>query len=128
MTTGTIQIIGNWIGPEADGGKTDTLFVTNECAANITLEDDFFRIWGLKTLRCGGTTTSCSVRHNVYEQAFEELEPFGSVGKLLLYTGTSSGSQSFVCNRLEDGTLQPEVVDYVARVPSPVEGTCERRS
>ena len=116
VTTGTIHIIGNWIGPEADGGKTDTLFATNECAADITLEDNFFRIWGLKTLRCGGTTTSCAVRHNVYEQGFEELEPFGPVGKLLFYTGTSSGTHTFECNRLEDGTFPPEVVDYVDRV------------
>lgn len=116
VTTGAIHIRGNWIGPEADGGKTDTLFATNECAADITLEDNFFRIWGLKTLRCGGTTTSCTVRHNVYEQGFEVLEPFGSIGKLLFYQGTSSGTHTFECNRLEDGSLPPEVVDYVDRV------------
>ena len=115
-TTGSIDIVGNWIGPEADGGKTDTLFATNQCNATIRLESNFFKIWGLRTLRCGGEATSCSARTNVYEQAFEVMERPGVTGKLLFYMGSSSGSHSFECNRLQDGSFPPETLDFVDRV------------
>lgn len=115
-TTGDITIRGNWIGPEADGGKTDTLFATNQCNANILLEDNYFKIWGLRTLRCGGETTSCTARNSVYEQGFTVLQRPGVTGKLLFYFGTSSGTHTFECNRLEDGSFPPETESGVDRV------------
>ena len=114
-TTGQIRIAGNWIGPEAQGGKTDMLFATNNSNADITVESNYLKIWGLRTLRCGGQGTNCTVRTNVYEQAFESTLQLGN-GKLLFYAGTSSGTHKFECNRFESGLLMPEMKNNVDRV------------
>ncbi len=115
QTTGTITIRGNYIDPEADGGKTDVVFATNYAENEIFISDNFFAIWGLRTLRCGGDSR-CEIRTNVYEQAFEEMEQPGQNGKLLFMMSSSPKAHVFECNRLEDGSFVPEFQDGVDRV------------
>ncbi len=114
-TTGQIHIRGNYIDPNASGGKTDVVFATKKAATEILVENNFFKIWGLKTLRCGGSS-QCAIKHNVYEQAFEQMLQPNKNGKLLFMAATSSGPHSFVCNRLADGHLIMEMQDGVDRV------------
>lgn len=114
-TTGKVLVRGNYIAPEADGGKTDTVFATNFSRVDIELRDNYFEVWGLRTIRCGGEATTCSVVNNTYEQRFEDMYLF-STGKLLYMMVDSPEPATFECNRLADGTLPPEVVDNVDRV------------
>jgi hypothetical protein len=114
-TTGTITLRGNYISPDVTVGRNDVLFATTNAQNTIVFEDNFVRIFGLKTLRCGGTAT-CIVRHNVYEQAFSILNQPGFIGKLLFIDVQSPKPATFECNRLEDGTLLPEMQDGIDRV------------
>ena len=114
-TTGQMTVRGNFFHPNSDGGKTDIVFATNESAVDIVLEDNFFEIWGLRTIRCGNES-ACTVRHNVYEQAFENIDYPGGVGKLLFMQVTSSEPAAFECNRLEDGSLVEEMAGNLDRV------------
>lgn len=114
LTTGAMEIRGNYFNANTPGGKTDIIFATNEAATDILLEDNYFTVWGLRTLRCHNDS-QCTVRNNVYEQAFEVLQP-GSVGKLLFILSDSSRDAVFECNRYEDGTFLPEMQENVDRV------------
>ncbi|HMR04400.1 MAG TPA: right-handed parallel beta-helix repeat-containing protein [Polyangiaceae bacterium] len=114
-TTGQITVRGNYIDPDAAGGKTDVIFATNQAKNQIVIEDNFFAIWGLKTLRCGGEA-QCFVKHNVFAQGFQQMNQPGWNGKLLFMAATSPNPSSFVCNRLEDGSLVVEMDSGVDRV------------
>ena len=114
-TTGAIALRGNYIDPDASGGKNDVLFATNFAENAITVEDNFFAIWGLRTLRCGGNA-QCTVRTNVYAQAFENMIQPGFNGKLLFFYGSSPKTHSFECNRLADGSFVQEMEGGVDRV------------
>ena len=114
-TTGQITIRGNHIDPDATGGKTDVMFATTHAKNQIVIEDNFFAIWGLKTLRCGGDS-QCLVKHNVFAQGFQQMNQPGWNGKLLFMMATSAKPSSFVCNRLEDGSLVVEMDSGVDRV------------
>lgn len=116
FTTGSGVIRGNYFWPNADGPKTDIVFAPDNTKVDLLIEDNFFYIWGLKTIRCGGTEskTSCIVRNNVYEQAFENMYLKGK-GKLLFSFLTGYGNHIASCNRLADGTLLKEFQDGVDR-------------
>jgi hypothetical protein len=118
-TTGTISIRGNYISadppPGLADGITDILFATTNAQNTIVMEDNFFGIFGLKTLRCYGTAT-CTARRNVYAQGFTVLNQPGAIGKLLFMEVQSPKPAVFECNRLQNGALLSEFEEGVDRV------------
>ncbi|WP_295803235.1 hypothetical protein [uncultured Microbulbifer sp.] len=113
-TSGSAVIRGNYFWANADGPKTDAIFAEGESHVQLLIEDNFFRVWGLRTIRCGGEGSSCTVRNNVYEQAYEDMYSL-RYGKLLFSYLYGDGAHIASCNRLEDGTLLQEFQNGVDR-------------
>lgn len=105
--SGSAVIRGNYFWANADGPKTDTVFAEGAAKIHLLIEDNFFHVWGLRTIRCGGEGSSCTIRNNVYEQAFENMHLL-SYGKLLFSYLSGNGPHSASCNRLEDGSILKE--------------------
>ena len=103
--TGTIHIRGNYFDPNNEEiGKTDLVFATNSSQAHVVIEDNFIEPWGHYTLRCGGQTTACTIRNNVFSQSFAGVEQ-----RLLLVNASApSMPADFCCNRYADGGFVEE--------------------
>ncbi|WP_237067408.1 hypothetical protein [Microbulbifer guangxiensis] len=113
-TSGSAIIRGNYFWANAEGPKTDTIFAEGKSRVKLQIEDNFFRVWGLRTIRCGGEGSSCTIRNNVYEQAYEDMYLLG-YGKLLFGYLKGKGGHAASCNRLEDGNLIREYQNGVDR-------------
>ncbi len=113
-TTGTITIAGNYINPEADGGKTDVIFATNQTAADLVIHNNYFHVWGLRTIRCVTAEVTCDVSYNVFDDAFKQVETSGGK-RVFLQSHEDMAEPVFACNIYPDGTLVEEhdVVDRV---------------
>lgn len=113
-TTGTIIIAGNYIDPHADGGKTDVVFATNETAADLVIHNNYFHVWGLRTIRCVTSEVTCDVSYNVFDWAFEQVETSGGK-RVFLQSHEDMAEPTFACNVYPDGELVEEhdVVDRV---------------
>jgi len=103
--TGTVHIRGNYFDPDNEEiGKTDLVFATNSSEVHLVIEDNFINRWGHYTMRCGGQTTACTIRNNVYSQAFEGVEQ----RLLLVNANAPSMPAAYCCNRYADGSLVEE--------------------
>ncbi|KUJ81525.1 hypothetical protein AWR36_013300 [Microbulbifer flavimaris] len=105
--SGSAVIRGNYFWANAEGPKTDIVFAGGASPVQFRIEDNFFRVWGLRTIRCSGPNSSCIIRNNVYEQAYEDMYLL-RYGKLLFAYLKGSGDHAASCNRLEDGTMAKE--------------------
>lgn len=112
--SGSAIIRGNYFWANAEGPKTDILFAEGTPQAQFLLEDNFFHVWGLRTIRCGGEGVTCIVRNNVYEQAYQNMHLL-SYGKLLFTYLRGGGAHAASCNRLEDGSMVREYQKGVDR-------------
>ncbi|WOX05248.1 hypothetical protein [Microbulbifer pacificus] len=113
-TSGSGIIRGNYFWANAKGKKTDTIYAEGKSQVQLLIEDNFFRIWGLRTIRCGGEGSSCIIRNNIYEQAFEDMNVL-PYGKLLFSYLYGKGAHEASCNRLEDGSLIKEFEGRIDR-------------
>lgn len=105
VASGRVYLRGNYFDPNnSDVGINDLLFATNDSAISLLMEDNYIARWGHYTLRCGGTTTACTIRNNVFDQAFSGVEQ-----RVLL--ATSSADAQFCCNRYADGQLLEELIE-----------------
>ena len=111
--SGSAIIRGNYFWANADGPKTDAIFAEGGFRVKLLIEDNFFHIWGLRTIRCG-EGTSCTIRNNIFEQAFEDMYVL-PYGKLLFSYLRGKGTHDASCNRLEDGSLAREFQGGVDR-------------
>ena len=74
--TGAMQIRGNYIDPDnPEIGKTDIVFGTNFSEVDLLIENNYLKVWGHYTMRCGGEATRCTIRNNVYGPGFENARP-----------------------------------------------------
>ncbi|AOS97311.1 hypothetical protein AUP74_01880 [Microbulbifer aggregans] len=105
--SGSAIIRGNYFWANAEGPKTDIIFAEGASQVQFLIEDNFFHVWGLRTIRCGGEGVSCTIRNNVYEQAFENMNLL-RYGKLLFSYLRGGGAHAASCNRLEDGSFARE--------------------
>ena len=105
IATGLIHIRGNYFDPNNEQiGKTDLVFATNSSQAHLVIEDNFIMPWGHYTLRCGGLSTACTIRNNVFSQSFAGVEQ-----RLLLVNASApSMPAAFCCNRYAGGEFIEE--------------------
>jgi hypothetical protein len=100
-----MHIQGNYFDPDnAEAGKTDLIFGTNESEVHLLIEDNYIEPWGHYTLRCGGVATRCDVVHNVFSNAFDGEERYMLIVQ-------SDEPATFVCNRYANGALVNEFLD-----------------
>lgn len=114
-TTGDIIIRGNYFDPNNDAiGKTDLVFATNKCRANLLVENNFFNVWGWYTLRNSGEYSIFTVRNNIYSQDFKtEFRTDGSPARAYRHCDCNPApSGGYSCNRYQDGSFIEQ--DYVS--------------
>ncbi len=107
---GTLTVRGNFISEISAGIGQNSILYTPEYAGTVRLENNRLPRLGHYSIRCHHTV-SCLIRHNVLAQAL--ADPLGQFGEVVYFVinSSSAATESFRCQRHEDGTLYEEFVD-----------------